>query len=302
MIALPAPLVRALVRTTVRPLLSPGVPVPRQRRLLDLAGAAKVVPRGLVTTRSSLGGRPVARVSPRGATGERAVLYLHGGGYTVGSARTHGALVAHLAAASGTPVHLLDYRMAPEHPYPAALDDAVAAYRELLSSGVPGSRIAVAGDSAGGGLALALALRLRAEDLPAPAALALVSPWADLTLGGVADDPVDPMLTRAWLSACAARYAPDEEVRAQAWVSPLHASKTELAGLPPVLVHGSSDEILLPDVERLVEHLRSAGVTVEYRRLDGLWHVAHLQAGVMREATAAVRELGGFLGRQLGPA
>lgn len=295
-VQVPPRLMRAVVRAGVRPVLGPDVPVRRQRRLLDLLAVPAVLPTGTYVAQRDLGGRPAERIAPRGADGSRAVLYLHGGGYTVGSLRTHQPLAAHLAAAAQAPAYLLDYRLAPEHPYPAAVDDAAAAYDALLDSGIRPDRIAVAGDSAGGGLALALMLRLKAMGTPLPAALGLVSPWTDLRLAGVDDDPRDPMLRVAWLAACAERYAALPGDLADPEVSPILG---DLTGLPPTLVHGSSDEILLPGIEQLVWRLHDAGVEVGYRRLPGLWHVAHLQAGLVAPATDAVHDLGRFLGAQL---
>jgi len=288
---LPRPLMRATVRLAVRPILGPDVPVRRQRRLLNVLGRVALLPRGTRVARVSLGGRPAVRLEAPGADATRAVLYLHGGGYTVGGAVTHRALAAHLAAAAGAPVYLLDYRLAPEHPYPAALEDAVAAYQSLLASGIAPQHLAVAGDSAGGGLTLGVTMRLRAAGIPLPAGLALISPWVDLTLGGLRDDRRDPMLRTAWLRACAERYGAGADLTAPE-ISPLYG---ELAGLPPMLIHGASEEILLADVERLVERVRAAGVPVVYRRLERMWHVAHLHAGLVGASTAAVREIGAYL-------
>lgn len=285
----PLPVMRATVRLAVPRILSPAVPVRSQRRLLDVIGRClQVKPGGTTVVRTTLGGRPCERIVVDGADPGRAVLYLHGGAYTVGGAGTHRALAAHLAAASAATVYLLDYRLAPEDPYPAALEDAVAAHRELQGLA---EVVSVGGDSAGGGLALALMTRLRDAVDPLPVAAALISPWVDLTLGNVRDDPRDPMLRRAWLRSSADAYAGGADVAAPE-LSPLFA---DLAGLPPMAVQGSGDEILVGDVERLVDALRSAGVDVDYQRLEGLWHVAHLQAGLVGASTRAVNALGGFL-------
>lgn len=289
---LPVPVARTMVRLALRPALGPTVKVTRQRRLLELVAKVIPTPSPVRVEASTLGGRPADVVSGPVSDPDRAILYLHGGGYTLGSPRTHRALAAHLAATAGAAVHVLDYRMAPEDPYPAALDDAVAAFAALVARGL---RVAVAGDSAGGGLALALAARLRDAGGPVPTALALVSPWADLTLEGVGEDPRDPLLTRAWLLACASRYAgPDGPSPEDPGLSPLHG---DLGGLPPTIVHGAEQEILLADVERLARALERAGTPVTYRRLDGVWHVVHLQAGSLAPATEAVADLGRFLRR-----
>lgn len=287
----PLPVMRAVIRLAVRPILGTRVPVRLQRRLVDAVGRVARLPRGTRVSEVVLGGRPAERIAAPSADDRRAVLYLHGGGYTVGSTTTHRALATHLASAVGAPVYVLDYRLAPEHPYPAAVDDAAAGYAALLDTGVPAQRVAVAGDSAGGGLSLALMTRLRATGVPLPAALALISPWADLTLEAVRDDRRDPMLRAAWLRACAARYGAGADPRMPE-LSPLFA---DLAGLPPMMVHAANDEILRGSVEHLVTRVRTAGVPVRYRRLPRLWHVAHLNAGLVTDATAAVRELGAFL-------
>jgi epsilon-lactone hydrolase len=289
--AIPKSVMRAVVRYAVRPTLDPRVPAHRQRRRLDTLGRLARLPRHVRQDQVVLGSRPATRITPQGADPKRAVLYLHGGGYTVGSQTTHRALAAHLASAANVPVYLLGYRLAPEHPYPAALEDAVAAYEVLLETGIPAERLSIAGDSAGGGLAVAALGRIRGNGLPSPGAMALISPWLDLTLTEVRDTRHDPMLSVAWLRGCAASYTgttPHDDAE----VSPLFG---DLAGLPPTVVHATTDEILLDDAERFVAAARAAGAPIYYRRLPDLWHVAHLHAGLMTEATEAVQELGEFL-------
>jgi acetyl esterase/lipase len=166
---LPRPAVRQLTRGVVRPLLSPRFPLALRRPLLDATGRVVPLPRGTRRSRGVLGGVPTERVAARGAAGPHQVLYVHGGGYQTGSPTSHRALAAHLSRAAGAPVHLPDYRLAPEHPYPAAVDDVTAAYQALRDAGHPAQRIAVAGDSAGGGIVMALVLRLRAREKSSPA-------------------------------------------------------------------------------------------------------------------------------------
>jgi monoterpene epsilon-lactone hydrolase len=192
-------------------------------------------------------------------------------------------------------VHVLDYRLAPEHPFPAALDDVLAAYRELLDRGAAPARTALAGDSAGGWLALSAALRLRDADDPRPAALGLISPWLDLQGTAWPDDRTDAMLRPAWLRRCARDFAGGADPGAPE-LAPLEA---DLAGLPPVTMHVGSEEILLDDAVRLARRARAAGVPVDLRRLDGLWHVAHASAGMVTASTAAVTALGATLGGHL---
>ena len=206
---LPRPVVRLLTRAVVRPLLSPRLPVTLRRPLLDTTGRVVLLPHGTRRSRGRLGGVPTERVAARGAAGPHQVLYVHGGGYQVGSATSHRALAAHLSRAAGAPVHLPEYRLAPEHPYPAAVDDAAMAYRALRDAGHPAQRIAVAGDSAGAGIVMALVLRLRAAGEELPGSIGLISPWLDLDLGSPlleANAATDAMLDPSWLPDAAARY------------------------------------------------------------------------------------------------
>lgn len=281
---------RALTRVGVKRVLSHRLSPARQRRAIDALMRVAFLPDGTRTEPTTLGGVPAMRVGTPASDPAHALLYLHGGAYIVGSPASHRTVTAHLAHAVGAVAHVLDYRLAPEHPYPAAVDDALAAYRALLDGGRPASRIVVAGDSAGGGLALALALRIRSVGLPMPAALGLVSPWVDLTLDGLDETVDDPLLSRGWLEQGAASYAGDERRRPE--VSPLYA---DLAGLPPMFVHAASDEMFVADIERFVAAAREAGVEVAYERLEGHWHVTHLFAGMVHEATEVVDQMGGWL-------
>ncbi len=290
----PQSVMRAAVWLTLRRILSPAVPVRWQRRLIDLLGRVRMLPRRTVVTATTLGGRPCERIVVEGGDPRRAVLYLHGGAYTVGGPGTHRALAAHLAAASSAAVYLLDYRLAPEAPYPAAVEDAVAAHRALQGLA---DVVTVAGDSAGGGLTLAMMTRLRDAGDPLPVAAALLSPWVDLTLDNVPEapggpgDPGDPVLRRDWLRQSADAYAAGADL-ASPELSPLFA---DLAGLPPMAVQIGTDEILLGDVERLVAALRSAGVAVDHQRLEGLWHDVQLHAGLVAASSKTVDALGRFL-------
>jgi monoterpene epsilon-lactone hydrolase len=289
---------RAVVRGLVRPVLGPRTPVRLQRRWLDLVTGMTPLADGVAVRPDELGGRPVEVLTPRYGDASRRVLYLHGGGFTIGSARTHRALATHLAAASGATVHLLDYRLAPEHPFPAGLDDTLAAYRELLAGGAEPGQTALAGDSAGGWLGLTAALRLRDAGDPLPAVLGLVSPWLDLQGTEWPADRSDAMLRPSWLRRCAAGFAPGADLSAP-HLAPLAA---DLAGLPPLVVHVGSEEILLPDAVRLAVAAREAGVPTELRRWDGLWHVAHASAGMVTDSTTAVHALGTSLAARLSPA
>jgi acetyl esterase/lipase len=237
---------------------------------------------------------PAVRARPRQGISNRAILYLHGGGYCVGSWQSHRGPITHLAAAADAQVYAPNYRLAPEHPYPAGLEDALAAYRWLVSTGLSPSRIALVGDSAGGGLALASAIAIRDSGLAAPAALALISPWVDL----VGDTPsmtqnvrIDPMLRPAWSHACAAMYL-DGRDPADPGCSPLFASHRDL---PPMLIQTGSDEIIVDDSIRLDARCREAGGDVTLQVYDGLWHDFQTHAGILEAADEAIEQIADFL-------
>lgn len=281
-------LLRGVVRGVIRPTFNPRVPIARQRKLLALATRLRFLPAGLSCETVTLGTVPAQRISVA-KPGAGVLLYLHGGAYSSGSPETHRNLCSHLAQAAACTVYTLDYRLAPEHPFPAGLDDAEAAYRTLLAQGVKSTQIAIAGDSAGGGMALALAQRIRAAGLPAPALLYLLSPWSDLTFSGESIKTragVDPMVTEPWIRAGADMYIAGGDAR-DPLISPVFA---DYQGLPPMLVQWGGDEILYSDCQRVVERARAAGVDVEFEVFDGLWHVFQVFAGMLPAATTALRE------------
>lgn len=286
----PLPAARLLVSRVVRPVLGTRLTPVRQRQVINALMRVSVLPKGTRREATRIGDLPAERITTPASRPDRALLYLHGGAYLVGSPTTHRAVAAHLADSARAVAYVLDYRLAPEHPYPAAVDDALAAYRALLESGYSADRIVVAGDSAGGGLTLALALRLRSVGVPLPAALGLISPWVDLSLAGLDSSVDDPLLDRGWMEFGASSYAGGRVDLPE--VSPLHA---DLSGLPPMFVHAASDEMIRGDVERLVDAARAAGVEVTYALLEGHWHVTHLFAGMVREATEVVQQMGEWL-------
>ena len=231
------------------------------------------------------GGVPADLLVPPGARRDAVLLYLHGGAYVAYSPRSHRELAARLARAAGCVALVPDYRLAPEHPWPAAVEDAVAAHGWARRQG----EVVVGGDSAGGGLALALVQRLRAAGQPSPAALALLSPWTDLSLAELADVD-DPTLDAARLSAAAQAYAGDREIT-HPELSPVHA---DLSGLPPLHVEVGTGELLLPDSRRLVDAARRAGASATLHEGEGLPHVWQVFA-TTPEATASTDRVGAFL-------
>ncbi len=271
--------------------LTSRMPLRLQRRLLDLAALLAPLPPGTVHHPLRLGDRIADRVTVGATERPRAVLYLHGGGYTLGSPGTHRALAAALARDARAVVYLPAYRLAPEFPYPAALDDAVAGFTELVERhGYPPERIALAGDSAGGGLALAAARRLLDARGWRAGALVLLSPWAD-----PGDEEVsrrrDLAVNVGWGQRSASAYLGGGD-RFDPGFAP---ALGELAGLPPTLLHIGNREVLYGQALRLVERLRSAGVPTELHEYPRLWHSAHTQAGLVREVDEAVREVGRFI-------
>jgi len=240
------------------------------------------------------GGVPSAWVWPPEVTSGCAVLYLHGGGYIAGSIRTHRPLAARISRAARAPVLLVDYRLAPEYPFPAAVCDATSAYRWLLGRQFSPSKLAVAGDSAGGGLAIASMIALRDDGVELPAAGVCLSPWLDLAMTGASvatNEGKDPVLRRADLEFMAARYLGAADPRTPT-ASPLYA---RLAGLPPLLFQVGTDEILLDDARRCAERARREGVSVELEVWEGMIHVWQFAVGLIPEAARAVRRVGGFV-------
>jgi len=276
----------------------PTTPMPtdddlRTRR----AGFAAATGRGATDTvstrRADLGGRPTLELTFTGQDDTARLLYLHGGGYIVGSPDTHAGLTGELALHTGIPAVSLDYRLAPEHPFPAAVDDGLAAYRDLLER-LPAQRIVIAGDSAGGGLAVATLLAARRAGLPMPAAAAVLSPFTDLTLSGASlttKAGVDPIFTRDSLVPFVDLYLAGQDPTDDL-ASPFQA---DLSGLPPLLVQVGSSEVLLDDAVRLAARAGSDEVDVTLEIVARGTHVLQNRFGDTGVADAALRRAGRFL-------
>lgn len=250
-------------------------------------------PRGVDYLDTEVAGVGAIVATPTKVPVERHILYLHGGGYALGSPRSHISMVARLALRARASATVIDYRLAPEHPYPAAIDDCVAAYRAIIADHDPAS-VVIAGDSAGGGAALATLVALRDAGDPLPGAAYLLSPWTDLTASGESTSTkadVDPMIELDSLKSFADKYAGGQSLDTPG-ISPLFA---DLSGLPPLLVQVGSDEILLSDSTRLVERASAAGVMVDFEIAPGMWHVFQLFGGMMPEATTALVEAASFI-------
>jgi phosphinothricin tripeptide acetyl hydrolase len=236
---------------------------------------------------------PAEWLRPPGAVAGRVVLYLHGGGYVIGSPRSHRHLAAAIASAAAASALLLDYRLAPEHPYPAAVDDATAAYRWLLDQGIAPEHVVIAGDSAGGGLTVATLLALREARVPLPAGGVCISPWVDLTCSGESyrtKAGVDPIVGQAGVAEMAQAYLGTASPRTPL-ASPLFA---DLRGLPPLLIHVGSDEVLLDDAVQLAARAKAAGVETTIEVWERMIHVWHWFLPMLDEAHAAVETIGRF--------
>jgi acetyl esterase/lipase len=281
------------IRLLLKPVLSGWTPIWLQRVWTRVMTASSLPPRDTRVEAIDMDGVRAERLVTR-QPGARVLLYLHGGGYCVGSSRTHRALAAQIAHAAGAVAYVPDYRLAPEHPHPAALEDALTAYRWLLAQGVNPALISIGGDSAGGGLTLAAAAAIRDSGLPLPAALVLISPWTDLTLSGESANTHarrDPMLSRAigelWSRLYLGRYPADHPP-----CSPLFA---KFGGLPPMLIQVGSEEILLSDSQRLEQRARDAGVRVRLSLYGRMWHDFQMHAGLLRDSDRAITEIGDFV-------
>jgi acetyl esterase/lipase len=239
----------------------------------------------------AVAGVPVLRAQPPGVS-DGTLIYLHGGAYALGSAKGYRGLAARLAAAAGMTALVPDYSRSPEARYPIALEEMVAVYTQLLEDGLDPEKTVIAGDSAGGALTLALAMALRDRGVAAPAAIGLICPWADLAIDVDRKRPVgrDPLILPSMCAEWAPRYAGALDPRLPG-VSPADG---DMAGLPPIVMHSASDDPLWIDAEKIENACTGTGV-VEHQRFDNLWHVFHLQVGVLADADEAIADLGARL-------
>jgi len=240
------------------------------------------------------GGAPAEWITTPGVNTERVICYLHGGGYVLGSINTHRELASRLSRAAKARVLILDYRLAPEHPFPAAVDDSTAAYRWLLSVGVNPARLVIAGESAGGGLTVATLVALRDAGEPLPAAGICLSPWVDLECLGesmVTKAEIDPVVTRDLVLALAKAYLGDTDP-CTPLASPLYA---DLTGLPPLLIQVGTAECLFDDAMRLADRARAAGVDVTLEPWDDMIHMWHMFAAILPEGQQAIDRIGEFI-------
>ncbi len=282
-------------------LVGPDVDTPdvqAMRDNMEAMTAANPLPDGADCTPVDAAGVPAEWIDVAGGDASKVVLYLHGGGYIVGSIATHRGLSARIAEASGTRCLIIDYRLAPEHPFPAAVDDAIAAYDFLLAQGVAPENIAIGGDSAGGGLTFATLVALKQTGKPLPGAGFALSPWVDLEGIGESMETkaeVDPMIQRNAVELMSGLYLAGSDPRSQL-AAPIYA---DLSGLPPMLVQVGTAETLLDDAVRVTERARKAGVPVEFEAFEDLVHVFQAFAPFVPESVEAIAKIGAFVKRNL---
>jgi acetyl esterase/lipase len=285
----------AILRQSAFPV---GSDVNEQRRLLRELLSAQPLPADVTVTAAELGGVPTAEITVDGIEPRHAVLYFHGGVYVMGDAFLAAELASQVGRRTDAKVISVDYRLAPEHPYPAAVDDALAAYEALLDNGTAPSDIAFAGESAGGGLAVATLVNARDHGLPLPAAALVMSPYADLTLAGTTMETrreADPLLSREALQARIPDYTAGQDA-ALGLISPIFA---DLSGLPPLIIQAGTHEVLLDDAVRLAQRAVTADVEVTLDITPGVPHVFQAYHAILDEATAALNRAGRLLSAHL---
>jgi monoterpene epsilon-lactone hydrolase len=285
----------AILRQSAFPV---GSDVSEQRRLLRELSSAQPLPADVTVTAASLGGVPTAEITVDGIEARHVVLYFHAGVYVMGDAFLAAGLASQVGRRTQAKVISVDYRLAPEHPYPAAVDDALAAFKALLHNGIAPPDIAFAGESAGGGLAIATLVNARDHGLALPAAAFVMSPYVDLTLTGTTMDTkrdVDPLLSRELLQPRVADYTRGQDA-ALGLISPVFA---DLSGLPPLIIQAGSHEVLLDDAVRLARQAATADVEVTLDITPRVPHVFQAFSPMLDEAGAALDRAGQILSAHL---
>jgi len=288
----------AILRQSAFPV---GIDVNEQRRLLKELVSAQPLPADVTVTAAALGGVATAEVTVDGIEPRHVVLYFHGGVYLLGDAVSAANLASQIGRRTRAKVISVDYRLAPEHPYPAAVDDALAAYEALLHNGTAPADIVFAGESAGGGLAIATLVNARDHGLPLPAAAFVMSPYADLTLAGTTMDTkskADPLLSRENLQPRVTDYTAGQDA-ALGLISPVFA---DLSGLPPLIIQAGTHEVLLDDATRLARQAATADVEVTLDITPAVPHVFQAYYPILDEATAALDRAGQLLSVHLASA
>jgi len=280
---------------------NPSATIQEQRASFEASMGMMPTPPNTRVTPVKVDGIPAEWVEAPNARADHAILYLHGGGYVIGSPVTHRSLAGKLSETSKARVLVIDYRMAPENPFPAAVDDAVKAWRWLLAQGLSPAKLAISGDSAGGGLTLATLVALRDANVALPKAVAMLSPWTDLTGNSetmTTRAAQDPMVQKAGLLAMAALYLNGKDAKTPL-ASPLFA---DLRGLPPMLIQVGDHETLLDDSRTLEKNAKAAGVDVTLEVWDEMIHVWHLFHPMLPEGVKALERIGEYLNGKWGRA
>lgn len=296
MVSPPAEQIRAFMKSAVASVVQTHLPVETRRAQFEALRAQIPLPSDVQVEAITAGSVAAEGVSTPGVDDHHVLLYVHGGGYVMGSCASYRVVAATFARVAQARVLVLDYRLAPEHPFPAALDDCIAAYRWLLESGIQPKHLVVVGDSAGGGLVLATLVSLRQAAIPLPAGAVLISPWLDMTLSAASyttNAEADFIDSRDLLLEMRQRYLGERDPHSPL-ASPLFA---DVHGLPPMLVYAGSDEVLLDDAIHLAERLRHVGGSVELQIGEGFWHTWPVTAATrpFPEGTLALDHIGDFV-------
>lgn len=283
-----------VVKNQIAPLFSVEVPLETQRETFAGMAAQAVIPEGITFEQVTYGSVPCEIVKPAKITSEKTVLYLHGGGHAMGSPTSYRSLTSRIAGEAGCAVYVPDFRLVPENPFPAGLEDAIETYKGMLSDGIRADKIVFGGDSSGGGLVVSLLLKLKELNLALPQSAFMYSPWTDITSSGDSFEgrsDLDPWLTPALMRNNADQFAGDTP-KDDPILSPLFA---DLSDLPPMLIHVGTHEILHSDATRLAEKVTSVGGTVECKEWEELWHFFQFFAPALPEANQAIGETATFI-------
>jgi len=273
---------------------NPEMTIPDLRALFDEWEQPTLEPEDVTYKSDTMGGVPGVWAFPAGCDRSKVIAYTHGGGFAVGSSTSHRKMAGHLAKAMGVSTFVLDYRRAPEHPFPAQIDDAVSVYKALIDSGIKPENISTAGDSAGGNLAVASVLKFRDLGLPLPGAVIAFSPWLDMELTGgtlASNEATDALVSKPILEAMRGMFLGEGGDPADPLANPL---KNDFAGYPPLYVNAGAVETLLDDAVRLESQAKAAGVNTTLSVVEGMQHVFPFLAGRAPEADAEIARIGAW--------
>lgn len=287
-------ILRAIIRYKTKGVDMARLPLRLHRKGIDRLEKMAKRPKGVSFEAIICDGIPAEWATPNNAKGKGVILYLHGGAYAMGSIATHRALSGNIAIASKTKCLTIDYRLAPENPYPCAIEDSIKAYKWILKQGIDASKIVIAGDSAGGGLAIATLLKLKDDKLPLPGAAVCLSPWLNLENNGASVKQLgkkDPMIDKPAMDVFALHYAPKKNLK-DPLISPTHGN---LEGLPPIYIQVSQSEILYDDTLSFEKKAKAAGVNIKVESWKNTVHVWQILAFFLPEAKKAIKKIGAYI-------